>query len=86
MWNKKECNMVKNITMAIDSDLLKKARKIAVEKNTTVTGLVRTYLSGLVEREEKSREEIARELMKLFDESNAVIGEKKWTRDEIHER
>jgi antitoxin component of RelBE/YafQ-DinJ toxin-antitoxin module len=78
--------MVKNITMAIDSDLLKKARKIAVEKNTTVTSLIRIYLTNLIEREEKSREEIARDLIKLFDESKAVIGEKKWTREELHER
>ena len=36
--------MTKSVTVAIDEDLLKKARKIAVDKKTMVTGLNRTYL------------------------------------------
>jgi hypothetical protein len=78
--------MVRNITMAIDGDLLKKARKIAVDKNTTVTGLIRNYLNDLVGREDKSKQEIADELAALFKESKAGADERKWTRDELHER
>jgi hypothetical protein len=47
--------MTKNVTMAIDEDLLKKARKIAVDKNTTLTGLIRTYLKNLADQEERSK-------------------------------
>ena len=78
--------MTKNVTMAIDEDLLKKARKIAVDKNTTVTGLFRTFLHHLVEQEEKSKEEIIAELRDIFDRSQAVIGEKTWVREDIYER
>ncbi len=78
--------MTRNITMAIDEDLLKKARKVAVEKNTTVTGLIREYLNRLVEQEEKNKKDIISELSKLFDMSKAFVGEKTWMRGNLHER
>ena len=78
--------MTKNVTMAIDEDLLKKARKIAVDKNTTVTGLIRAYLNGLAEQEAKSKDEIIAELKELFSHSKALVGEKNWRREDLHER
>ena len=36
-----------NITLSLDDDLVKKVRKIAVERDTTLTGMVRDYLEGL---------------------------------------
>ncbi|MCK4445504.1 MAG: hypothetical protein KAW56_00320 [Candidatus Marinimicrobia bacterium] len=78
--------MTRNVTMAIDEDLLKKSRKIAIDKNTTVTGLIRNYLNHLVEQEEKSKNEIIYELAELLDRSQAVIGEKTWVREDLYER
>jgi len=78
--------MTRNVTMAIDEDLLKKARKIAIDKNTTVTGLIRNYLNHMVEQEEKSKNEIIYELAELLDRSQAVIGEKTWVREDLYER
>ena len=78
--------MAKNVTMAIDEDLLKKAKKIAVDKNTTLNGLFRDYLTDMVEQEDTSKAEIVAELKNLFNHSKAVVGKKKWTRDSLHER
>jgi serine/threonine protein kinase HipA of HipAB toxin-antitoxin module len=78
--------MTRNLTMAIDEDLLKKARKIAVEKNTTLTGLIRDHLNNLVEQEKKGKKEIISELTDLFDRSKAVVGEKTWCREDLYER
>ncbi len=78
--------MTKNLTMAIDSALLKKARKIAVEKDTTVTGLIRIYLETLVEKEEKTKDAIIAELTGLFDRSDAAVGGNNWSRESLHER
>ena len=75
-----------NITMSIDKELLKKARKIAVEKETSLTGLIRSYLKELVEKEEVLRESAAAELESLFSNSEAVVGKKTWTRDDLHAR
>lgn len=78
--------MTRNVTMAIDETLLKKARKIAIEKNTTFTDLVRNYLNGLVEQEETLKQEVVSELSDLFDNAIARTGTKTWTRDDLHER
>jgi hypothetical protein len=78
--------MTRNVTLAIDADLLKKARKIAVEKDTTVTGLIRGYLETLIEKEGISKKETIHELVKLFDHSNARVGKKNWNREDLHER
>jgi len=78
--------MTKNVTMAIDEDLLKKARKIAVDKNTTLSGLFRNYLNEMVEQEEKNKNAIIAELQNLYDHSNAETGEITWCRDDLHER
>jgi hypothetical protein len=78
--------MTRNVTLAIDAELLKKARKIAVDKDTTVTGLIRNYLETLIEKEGKSKKETISELVKLLDHSNARVGKKTWSREDLHER
>jgi hypothetical protein len=75
-----------NITMSIDDELLKEARKIAVEKDTSLTGLIRGYLKELVEKEVVLKEMAALELESIFASSEAVVGEKTWSRDDLHAR
>ncbi len=75
-----------NVTMSFDDSLLKKARRIAVDKDTTLTELIRSYLQELVEREEVTKEFAIAELETLFERSKASVGSKRWTRDELHER
>jgi len=75
-----------NITMSIDGELLKKVRKIAIDRDTSLTGMIRSYLEELVEKEEVLKEVAANELESLFLSSNAVVGKKTWTRDELHVR
>lgn len=43
--------MTKNITLAIDDDLLQKARVLAAMKRTSVNEMVRQYLQREVDRE-----------------------------------
>lgn len=75
-----------NITMSIDDELLKTARKIAIEKDTSLTGLIRVYLKELVEEKEALKEMAAQELESLFSSSEAVVGKKSWSRDDLHVR
>lgn len=75
-----------NITISLDGDLLKKAKKIAIDRDTSFNGLVREYITGLVGREERKRLLKIEELDNLFAESSAVVGNKTWTRDDLHER
>lgn len=64
--------MPKNITLAIDENLLDKVRVLAAMKRTSVNELVRAYLQHLVE-EEKGRDEAREELLRLMEKSKARL-------------
>ncbi len=64
---------MKNITLAIEDEVLDKVRVVAAQKRTTVNALVREYLTELAGREE----EIAnarRELLELMETSEGRMG------------
>lgn len=76
---------MKNLTLAIDEDLLREARKIAVDRNTTVNSLVRDYLTDLVNQHGRRNKALKR-LMSWMDQGLYTVGPKTWTRDDLHER
>jgi len=77
-----------NITLSIDEELVKQVRKIAVERDTTLTGLVRAYLQDLALEHAKSGRK-RRELEALERSSEHLkvnIGKRTWKREDLHER
>lgn len=77
-----------NVTLSLDEQLVKKVRKIAVDRDTTLTGLVRAYLQSLA-TEEASSDRKKRELERLeesFKKYQFKIGKRTWTRADLHER
>jgi hypothetical protein len=84
MWIYVEAIMP-NITLAIDEELLGKARDYADRKGTTVNALVRELLGETIDQD-KRREEARRGLLELIDNSTARMGpDYKWNREEIYE-
>ena len=75
-----------NLTMTIDEDLLRKTRKLAVERNTTVTALVREYLRRLAAKEEESVEQVIHQRSRCFNDRGTVVGNRTWKREDLHER
>ena len=76
---------MKNVTLAIDESLLREARRIAADRSTTLNAMIREFLQELAERE--SQAAIARKkIVELCRASQASVGEKTWTRDDLHER
>ena len=77
-----------NITLSLDDDLVKEARKIAVENDTTLTGLIRDYLKRLAAENatsgRKRRERQA--LERSFERFQFRIGERTWSRADLHAR
>jgi hypothetical protein len=71
----------KNLTLTVDADTLKAARKIAVERDTSVNKLVQQYLADLV-RDATPVDD----LDEIFRASKYRISKKNWTRDDLHER
>jgi hypothetical protein len=72
--------------LSIDADLLRRCRRIAMDRNTSLTGLIREYLEDLVRRDEAAAEAAASELEELCRTSTMVVGGRRWCRDDLHER
>ena len=75
---------MKNITLAIDEEVLRAARRYAANHDTTVNALVRDYLTRLVTFEEKAAKARA-ELVELAKKSEARMGSWKWNREDAYE-
>jgi hypothetical protein len=74
-----------NLTLAVDEELLRASRKVAIDRNTTVNRLVRDYLEQLVNGEERRRRALAR-LSEYMDSGLYRVGPRDWSRDDLHER
>ncbi|MDA8307994.1 MAG: hypothetical protein M0Z81_14355 [Deltaproteobacteria bacterium] len=74
-----------NLTLKIDDQLLAKARRLALRRNTSINAVVREKLEEFVSSD-LNREAALTGIEAFFTRSKALIGEKEWTRDELHER
>jgi len=77
-----------NITLSIDDEVIKKVRKIAIERDTTLTGLVRGYLEHLaVEDAASGRRRREREaLERSFERFQFKVGKRTWKRADLYAR
>jgi hypothetical protein len=77
-----------NVTLSIDDELVKEVRKIAVEQDTTLTGLIRAHLEELAAEHAKSgRKRRDREaLERSFGQVQFRLGKKAWRREDLYER
>lgn len=75
-----------NVTLTVDENLLKRARIRALEQDTSVNALVRSYLEDYVGR--NPRREGMGGFLALTESVHAGSGPggRSWTRDELYER
>jgi hypothetical protein len=77
-----------NVTLSLDEKLVKEVRKIAVERDTTLTGLIRGHLEELAAQQVRSgrkrRERDA--LERSFRQLQFSVGKKTWRRQDLHDR
>jgi hypothetical protein len=76
---------MKNITLAVDEKVLTAARRYAGECGSGVNTLVREHLNRIAQHDDRARKARAR-LRELSKRSRAKLGEKTWTRQDLHER
>ena len=76
---------MKNITLAVEDDVLAAVRKLAAERETTVNGLVRDYLKSLAKQASKDDAARARqELVKLSETTTGRLPDDwKWNREDL---
>ncbi|SHF53809.1 hypothetical protein SAMN02746089_02115 [Caldanaerobius fijiensis DSM 17918] len=80
-------NKTQNITLSLSKDLLQKIKHIAIDKQTSVSGLLTQVLEEIVKKEdlyEKARLHHINILERGFDlGTEGKIG---WNRDDLHGR
>ena len=75
---------MRNITLAVDEEVLHQARAYAARRGTTLNALVREHLANVV-REDRRIEEARRGILELIENSTGRLGPNfKWNRDEIY--
>ena len=76
-----------NITLSMPKDILRRVKHIAVERQTSVSGLMVEMLEDLVHREDAYVQARERQLALMKKGFNlGTNGVATWTRDELHER
>jgi hypothetical protein len=76
---------MKNITLSVDENVLAVVRRHAAERNSSVNALVRAYLSNLAAHEDRASRARAR-LRQLSARSRGQLGNKTWSREDLHDR
>jgi len=74
-----------NLTIAIEDDLLKRARIRALEQGRSVNALLREYLESFAGKTNVHQRAV-QALNDLADRAVSGSGGRRWTRDELHER
>ncbi len=74
-----------NLTITVDEDVLQRARIRALQQGTSVNALLREYLETYTGRRDAQRRAIT-ELLAIAERATSRRGERRWTRDELHER
>ena len=76
----------RNVTISLPEDLLRRARVAAAEQDRSLTSLVEQQLEKLL----NDADDYHRLWNKVFEDmqhdSGMRIGEKTWTRDDLHDR
>ncbi|HEY2078087.1 MAG TPA: DUF6364 family protein [Streptosporangiaceae bacterium] len=75
-----------NLTLAIDEQILRRARMHAMQRGTSVNALVRDYIARLA-GESEAADGVA-EFLSLVSGAGASSGRggRTWTRDDLHDR
>lgn len=78
---------LQNVTLSIPKTILRRAKVIAVEQETSLSSLMTQMLTELVETQDRYAQARVRHLAWLEHAANlGTEGRATWTREELHER
>jgi hypothetical protein len=76
----------KNITLSMPEELVRRAKVLAAQRDTSVSGLVARLLEQLV-GDVRDYDDVAAQERRVMQEGIGLrVGEITWSRDEVHER
>ena len=74
------------ITISLDDELVRKVRKIADERGTTLTEIVRAHLEGIVAERDQLKLKQLEALENSFDRLQFRMVKKTWRREDLYDR
>ena len=76
------------LTVTLDEDVFKSAEELASSQGKSLDQIVREFLADLIQSDKRAQQrQLAREvLQRSFAELRVEVGERSWTREEVHER
>ena len=74
-----------NLTITVPEEILKSARRRALEQGTSVNAVLRDFLSQFAGTQ-SAHANAAKRVLELSRSARSGRGKAKWTRDEIHQR
>ena len=75
-----------NITLSVDEEIIKKVRKIAIDKNTTLTAMVRDFLTSVANSDIHEKHEAVKKLQLSFKTLSRDMGRRGWDREMLYDR
>jgi hypothetical protein len=75
-----------NITLKVDEETIKKIRKVAIEKDTTLTAMVRDFLTSVSQRNDLKKKAVVRKLKASFEDLSRDMASRKWKRESLYVR
>ena len=85
-YNFKANLFMANITLSIDSAVIKVARKVAIDNCTTLTEMIRSYVKSLASRYENNVTLAINRVEDSFQKHSAPRSKRTWTRDDLYDR
>jgi replicative DNA helicase len=76
---------VANLTITVHEEILKSARRRALEQGTTVNAVLRDYLCQFAGTQ-SAQANAAKRVLELSRTARSGRGKAKWTRDDLHQR
>lgn len=74
-----------NLTITVPEEILKSARRRALEQGTSVNAVLRDYLSQFAGTQ-SAHANAAKRVLELSKAARSGRGKARWTRDELHQR
>ncbi len=75
-----------NVTLSLPKELLRRAKHIAIERGTSLSGLLTRLLEDLTRREDEYRKAKEHHLAMLGKFDLATKGNLTWTRSDLYDR
>ncbi len=77
---------MKNLTLSVNEDVLHRVRKLAAERNTTVTQMLREHLHKLAREADSSAQARAEEFRRVVRKLARSAGGEKFDRESLYDR